>query len=374
MTLHAVARRVAVQEDAASILQAAVDGARELLGTDAAFAAVARHELNVFEIAVSRGLTTGAFRDIVIPPMAGLGGRVGALRRPMAVYDYLTDEGISRDFVDVVHQEGLRGMACVPVPTSLGIDALLYVATRSPGYLGDGALDTFAAVGMFAGAAIDQARVNERQREITVLRERQRLATALHSSVAQSLFAIGVEAKQRHEHDDPQRLADALDSIATLASRAGAELRSTLHRINDVPSAMTLALALDADARAFEQAEDVTIRVVTVGESRPLLASHEALICDTVHEGIRNAVKHARAQLVVVHLRYGEHEIGLTVQSDRASTAKPSAALGADGGLGLLRGRAEALRGGLEFVLGEEGEAILRLRLPYYCGDALSAA
>jgi hypothetical protein len=36
----------------------------------------------------------------------------------------------------------------------------------------------------------------------------------------------------------------------------------------------------------------------------------------------------------------------------------------------MLRGRAQALRGGLELVLGEEGEAIVRLRLPYYCASA----
>ena len=293
----------------------------------------------------------------------------------MAVHDYLTEDSITHDFVDVVvHQEGLRGVACVPVPTSLGIDALLYVATRSPGLLEDRALDTLAAVGTFAGAAIDQARVNERQREITVLRERQRLATALHSSVAQSLFAIGVEAKRTREDHDPESLASALESIRTLASRAGAELRTMLHRINDVPSAMTLAVALDAEARAFEQAGGISIRVVTVGESRPLLASHETLICDTVHEGICNAVKHGRAQLVVVHLRYGEDEVGLTVQSDRPVASKPLATTPKpSGGLALLRGRAEALRGALEFLLGEEGEAIVRLSLPYYCGGALSA-
>ena len=77
MTLHAVARRVAVQQDAASILHAAVDGAWELLGTDAAFAAVARPDLNVFQMSAARGIATRAFHDIAIPPMAGLAAAWG---------------------------------------------------------------------------------------------------------------------------------------------------------------------------------------------------------------------------------------------------------------------------------------------------------
>jgi signal transduction histidine kinase len=378
MTLHEVARQVAVRQDPASILRAAVDGAHELLGTDAAFAATAKRDPNVYVMGATRGTSTPAFQNIAIPLMAGLGGRVAALRRPMAVHDYLTDDSITREFVNiVVHEEGLRGIACVPVPTTLGVDSLLYVAVRSPGFLEDQALNTLAAIGTFAGVALDQARANERQRELNLLRERQRLATALHSSVAQTLFAIGVEAKRTREGGErnPVRVADALSSIETLASRAGAELRTTLHHINDVPSRLRLAVALDAEARAFEQLGDISIRVVTAGESRPLPDLHEALICATVHEAIQNTVKHGDAEIVVVHLHYGDHELCLTVQSDETTDrAGAVAEPRSQGGLALLRGRAEALRGRLEFVLGEEeGEAILRLRLPYYCGRDVEA-
>jgi DNA-binding NarL/FixJ family response regulator len=45
--------------------------------------------------------------------------------------------------------------------------------------------------------------------------------------------------------------------------------------------------------------------VVTDGDARPLAEVHETLICETVNEGVRNAVKHGGAKLVVVPLRYG---------------------------------------------------------------------
>jgi signal transduction histidine kinase len=369
LTLHAIIRRIAVQEDAPSILQAAVDGVHDVLGTDAAFAASARRDRNAYVMTTTRGTFTPAFGELVIPPMAGLGGRVASLRRPMAVHDYLTDASISRDFVDVVDEEGLRGVACVPVRTMLGITALLYVGIRTPGYLADRALDTLAEVATYAGVAIDQASGQARQRELSALRERQRLASSLHDSVAQTLFAIGVEAKRSRSGEDPVLLADALAEIATLASHAGQELRDTLHRINEIPSRMSLAVALDAEARAFELLGDLTVRVVTDGEARPLPDAHETLICDTVHEGVRNAVKHGGAQLVVVHVRYGEADVAVTVQSDRPVAHEPGEAPRPRGGLRLLGARAQALRGGLEFVLGEEDEAIVRLTLPHYRTD-----
>lgn len=352
-----------------------MDGACELLGTDVGFVETAKRDLGVYVMLHTRGTRTPAFKDITIPPMVGLGGRVAVLRRPIAVYDYYTEQSITRDFVDiVVHQEGLRGMACVPVRTTLGIEALLYVAMREPGLLGDRALDTLIEVAAFAGIAIDQASGQAQQRELSVLRERQRIASALHASVAQTLFAIGVEAKRAREDNDQDRLTEAMSEIVTLASKASEELRNTLHHINETPARMSLAVALDAEARAFEQLDDVAVRVVTVGQERPLADVHQTLICDTVHEGVRNAVKHGGAQLVVVHVRYGDDDVRLTVQSGHAVVQEPGAELRPRGGLLLLAVRARALRGDLELLLGEEGEAIVRLRLPYYrTGAKLSA-
>ncbi|MCW3012280.1 MAG: two-component sensor histidine kinase [Solirubrobacterales bacterium] len=370
MTLRTITRRIAVQEDAPSILQAAVDGAREVLGTAVAFAASAQDDRNAYVMSATSGTTSAALGNIVIPPMVGLGGRVARLQRPMAVHDYLTDESITRDFVDVVvGEEGLRGVACVPIHTALGVAGLLYVAIRRPGYLADRALDTLADIGTSAGVALDGALGQARQRDLSALRERQHLASALHDSVAQTLFAIGVEAKRSRDGDDPRALADALSEIAALASQAGNELRETLHRINEIPSRLSLAVALDAEARAFERLGELTVRVVTDGDPRPLPEVCKTLICDTMREGVRNAVKHGGAHIVVVHVRYGHADVGVTVQSDRSVARQEGRPPRPTGGLALLLARAQALRGELELVIGEEGEAIVRLTLPSYRTD-----
>lgn len=363
-------RRIAVQADVPSIVGAAVGGLRDLLGVDAAYGLIASGDLDSYRVAATDGIRTAAFSEIVITPMDGLGGRVAVSRRPMVIEDLLTDETISRDFAapEVFEAEGLRGLACVPVITAIGVHALLYVALRRPAWLADDALDTLSEVGTHVGVAIDQAVAQDRFRQLSMLRERQRLATTLHDSVAQSLFTIGVEARRARSGHGLHATA-ALAEIEALAAQAGRELRETLHRINAIPEPLSLPVALAAEGRAIERTAGVTVRVVCDGSTRPLSEDHETLIIDTAREGLRNAVKHGRAQLILIHLRSGERVARLTVQSDVRRRAAAEVTTHPRGGLAMLDARARALRGELCFELGEEGEAIVRLELPH-CGGA----
>jgi signal transduction histidine kinase len=368
VTLSHIAQTIAVEENPATILQAAVDGAYEALQTDVTFGAVASTDRSAYLISAMHGAFGRRFREIVIPPTIGLGGRVAIEQRPMAVHDYLTDPSITKHFVDiVVGEERLRGIACVPVSVSTGVEALLYAGLRSPGYLSGRALETLEHIANYAGIASEQALAQSRREELGLLRERQRIATALHDSVAQSLFTIGVEARRSHHAANPQQLIGALREIEELAGDARRELREALHRINAVPESLALEAVLEAEARLFQRAANCTIRVVRSGTSRSLPEAFETLICDAVREGMRNAVKHTNAKLIVVHVSYDLDEVRATVQADgRPSPASDDLgepeALGC--GLALLRERAAAVRGVLELELGEDGETVLRLRLP----------
>ena len=365
MGLSELIRRVAVQEDVPAILDTAVDGLRGLVGADVAFAATSMPEFDTYRVASSRGTVSAAFADIEIRPMAGLGGRVAVSHKAMAVFDFLSDEAVSKGHLsaDLLRDEALRSLTCVPAVTATGVHSLLYAGNRRPGYLSARAFADLTALGTIVGVAIDQCLAQDRLRRLSVLRERQRLATTLHDSVAQSLFTIGVEAK-RAPAADPNRVAASLREIEALAAQASRELRETLHRINAAPRSLPLESALDAEARSFEQHHGVTARVVCDGLIDSLPPDHETLIIDTAREGLRNAVKHADAKLILVHLRSGDRGSQLIVQSDGwRSAARPTVA-DFRGGLRMLRTRAEALRGVLDLEFGEEGEAIVRLEFP----------
>jgi signal transduction histidine kinase len=365
-----IARAVGSQHTPPDILTASAAVSRRLLGVDSAFVAVSA-EAGRYAMSITEGIHEPRFRDITVRAGAGLGGQVLLLGRPHRVAEYAHDPTISRDFVHVVSDvEGLSGMACVPVAGPDGVQALLYTATRVPGPIGDPVLQTMELVATHAVLALQQAAIRTQEIELAVLRERQRIATRLHDSVAQMLFAIGVAAHYAHGHRDPAVLAAALDEIDATAANARSELRTALHQFSQPAEGLAFEARLTGEVRLFARLSGCRVRVVRRGERRELPVGVEDLLVDAAVEGLRNAVKHAHATLAVVHLAYRSDAVTLVLQADvpevPAGAAEPGTGTGT--GLALLRRRAEELRGELTLTGEAGGAKVLRLELPAHGG------
>ena len=364
-----IARTVGWQQTAPQVLIASAEVARRLLGVDSAFVAVA-DEAGDYRMSVTDGIRDPLFREIVVRPRAGLGGQVLLRRGPLTVADYRDDPTISRDFVHVVCDvEGLRGMACVPVNGPDRIQALLYTGTRATGPPGDRTVRTLELVAAYAELAIHQVAVREQEIELATLRERQRLATQLHDSVAQLLFAIGVSAHYGQRQQDPAALAAALAEIEATAANARTELRSTLHRLNRPGEGLAFEARLAGEVRLFERTCGCRVRLTGRGDRRELPPPVEDLLVDTAMEGLRNAVKYARAEVAVLHLAYRPDGVALVLQSGQGSLAPPAdAPVGTGTGLAMLRLRAAQLRGALELTDDPGGGKVLSLDVPTRSG------
>jgi signal transduction histidine kinase len=357
-----IARAVGSPHTPPEILAASATVSRQVLGVDSAFVAVSTGTGD-YSMRITDGIRDPRFRDITVRVRAGLGGRVLLLGHPHRVAEYACDPTISRDFVHVVCEiEGLSGMACVPVGGPDGIQALLYAATRTSGPLGDRALATMELVATHAVLALQQAAIRTQEIELAVLRERQRLATRLHDSVAQMLFAIGVAAHYAQRQRDPVVLAAALDEIDVTAANARSELRTALHELTRPAEGLAFEARLAGEVQLFARSRGCRVRVIRRGERRELPGPVEDLLLDATIEGLRNAVKYARATVVVVHVSYGPAEVTLTLQSD-GSGQRPVPAVGTAAGLALLGRRAADLRGALTLT-DEPGGKVLRLELP----------
>lgn len=203
--------------------------------------------------------------------------------------------------------------------------------------------------------------------------ERQRLAIELHATVAQSLFAIGVEARIGLDDADADARGRALREIAELVGSARQELYATLTRLDRVPDGRPLRERLDETVDAFSRASGIAARLVVSGPVRALGSVPEELVHDTLDEALRNARKHTRpgadgAREVVAELAFGDDAVRLRVRNDgtpRAVCPDPDRPE-STGCLGLLGARATRLRGRLDLELppAERGGAVLRLDLP----------
>lgn len=373
MNGHASIRAIALQRTPTAVVRAAVDLARDTLGSDVAFAAV-RSRATEFPIASANGIRDPRWSGIVVRPHTGLGGEVLARGCPMIVADYATDAHISRDFVEIVARgEGLRAVACVPVLGPVGVEALLYAGAHGEGVLGDRAVAILDQLGAFVSVGLEQVRARELELELVRLRERERLAARLHDSVAQRLFAIGAVAQASRVQGDPAGLVDAIEEIEATAADTRRELRETLLELHREPENLAFEVQLDGELRLLESVLGCTVRVARHGTFSRIPGHVARLLVDTAVEGTRNAVKHAHAGLVEVAVvrTAGRTGGGLSVVVEALAVDAPpgpphrTPSPGTGTGIRTLRTRAERLGGSLRLMADPAGRAVLRLDLPY---------
>jgi signal transduction histidine kinase len=369
MNSRAPLETIVLQHTSSGVIQAAVDVARDALGSDVAFAAIGSGSTE-FPISSSRGIRDPRWRSIVVRPHTGLGGEVLARERPMIVADYATDAHISRDFVEIVARgEGLRAVACVPVLGPGGVEALLYVGAHLDGVLGDRAVTVLEQLGAFASVGLEQIRARDLELELARLRERERLAHELHDSVAQRLFTIGAVAQASRTQGDPAGLIDAIEEIETTAADALRELRDTLLKLHRDPENLAFDVQLDGELRSLESVTGCTVRVVRSGTFTRMPGHIARLLIDTAVEGTRNAVKHAHACLVEIEIVCADGGLSLLVAALVVDTTPEppdhTPATGTGTGIRTLRTRAKRCGGSLRLTTGSTDRAVLRLDLPY---------
>ena len=363
-----IARTLALQQTTSEILTASAQISRQVLGTDSTFMAVA-DGTGAYPMSITDGIRDSRFREITVRPATGLGGQVLLRRRPHRVADYLHDPTISRDFVYFVCDlEGLRGMACVPINGPDRIEALLYTGTRTAGPPPDRALRTLELVAAHAELSLHQEAVRKQETELAMLRDRQRIATQLHDSVAQMLFTIGAAAHYARRQGDAAALSAALEEIENTAAQARIELRASLHQLSQPAEGLAFEARLAGEARLFERATGCKVKITGRGGRRDIPQPIEDLLIDTALEGLRNAVKYEQARAAILHLAYQRDAVTLMLQAGtrilQRKYPESEHRTSAGSGLSMLRQRATQLRGTLEVAGDPAGRTVLRLELP----------
>src|SRR5664279_4137790 len=283
---------------------------------DIASAAV-RNAGGQFPMTVHQGIRSDDYRRLTIRSGAGLGGLVVKTGEPVRLPDYHHSALITPDYLEAVGVEGLHGIVCVPVLGPDGPAALLYAAVRTTGSPGDLAVTRLEGLAAEAGTALHHLAARASQAELAALRQRQAIAARLHDSIAQTLFSVGVLA----------------------------------HR-----------------SRGETDASGVPVWWSHRGLPRGLAPEVSELVIDGLREGLRNAVKHAKAEQVMATLRWGSSEVMLVLQMQwgeeadrrgiqRAGDERHPWSPGS--GLGMLADRAAGLGGALELTVNPDPDGLV---------------
>lgn len=224
---------------------------------------------------------------------------------------------------------------------------------------------SFIAVGIFINALVVRLRLQQQSlreananlthyaatlEQLTLSRERNRLARELHDTVAHTLTALSVtlETAKAYFDVDINRTRDLVDKSIEATRKGVDETRRALKalRASDLEDlGLRLAIKKMAESAASRFSLDLNL---TLDPMPSLSPDIEQTIYRIAQEAIENATKHAKAKKIKVELLNQDNHIRLMVEDDGVGfDAKSKQTTGHFGLIG-MKERAELAGGSLE--------------------------
>ena len=365
--LMRIASSIAAQLDLGPLLQEIVDAATELVGAEFGGILVLDEEDSArYEVLRVHGWPTPC--GLAQPQGRGILGLLHKEGRPLRL-------------AQVDHHPASVGVpeAHPPIGPFLGVPLRfrdhvlggLFLGQRlgRPPFTED---DEVRLTGLadLAAVAIEHARLYAKVEEMACLRERERLATDLHDTVAQLFYSIGLETKRGLEAltTDRSQLPQ-LKAIHRMAARGSVEVRSAIFTLAGSDNREPLPYVLQTLVQEFEEATGIETCLVLP----PLLALPDVEVSSVVERVVREALanvrKHAQATMVLVSLSSNGGTLMAAVQDNGVGipASQLEDVMAGDGyhiGVFTLRTMVERAGGQLTLLNGEEGGLVLKAQLP----------
>jgi signal transduction histidine kinase len=347
------------------VLQRLVDAARDLAG--ARYAAVGVPD---GEGAFERFITSGMTDELVakmgpLPRTHGLLGAMLESPEPYRTLDIRTDPRF-RGWWPRAHPT-MRSFLGVPIVARGGIIGAFYLTDKvGADAFDDRDQELIEMLAAHAAIAIENARLWERSRELSVVEERNRVARELHDSVTQNLFGVvlAAEAAATLLDRDPAEARQQLGRVQELARAGMEELRSLIFELR--PAALAdegLAATLRKHLAVLRRVHHQDIALKVAGAPRPG-GANDGDVFRIAQEAVHNAVRHADADHIRVGLQARNGHLVLTVDDDGVGFDPGEAAMRARRlGLTSMEERAKALGGVLTIASRPGAGTKVRLEL-----------
>jgi signal transduction histidine kinase len=340
--LHQVGLAIAALADLDAILQVIVDSARGLLGADVAVLVRSAPD-GLVRLAAASGPSDLVIRD---PD------------RPDDVRCFIAERALVSELAAPLR----RGDATV---------GTLAIGAGAERAYGIEAIETLAALASQASIAIENARLQDRLREVAVRGERERIARELHDGLAQVLGYVNTKSQAVEELLSTGRPDDARAHLAELAAAARSvyvDVREAILGLSSpVLEGSGLVPTLERYADRFAEASKlaVVVRATDRGARAELSPAAEAQAFRIVQEALTNIRKHAAAHRVELSVDARDGCAILEVRDDGRGMGEAGSG---DGwpryGIVSMRQRAGEVGGTVVWERAEGGGTCVRLSIP----------
>jgi signal transduction histidine kinase len=214
------------------------------------------------------------------------------------------------------------------------------------------------ALAVAAGIAIENTRLHERVRVLSVLDDRDRIARDLHDRVIQRVFAVGMALQGAARLPERAQIVERVNKAVDDLDMTVTEIRTAIFELgnNAIPGGLRHSVLDLAEEMASSLGTRPEVIFRGAIDSAISLRVADNLLA-VLREALTNAGKHAKATSFEVAISVAE-DVSLEVRDNGAGIELPQA-YGAGLGLVNLRSRAEKLGGSFEISTGDEGTRLL---------------
>lgn len=293
---------------------------------------------------------------------SGTVGRVVATGRP----EWLTDLGCDDSVVRVAECLELGLHTTLAFPIVVGHEVVAVLEFFSPEVVApdDALLDVLTHLGTQLGRIVERRRM-QAQLIDAVWEQQRELGQELHDSLGQELTGLAMMSTSLE-----RKLGDRPAPVQELASELTHYIREAQSRVRTLSKGL---FPVDVDAEGLRAALGEFVAAIGRrheivclfdGDSNVRVYDNEVAthLFRITQEAVHNAVKHARAQHIVVRLRPDPRGLALHVYDDGQGLAASNGSPGM--GLRIMRYRAAAIGATLTIAPHETGGTLMSCILP----------
>ncbi|HSG41663.1 MAG TPA: GAF domain-containing sensor histidine kinase [Anaerolineales bacterium] len=273
-------------------------------------------------------------------------GIVAQTRTPLLSTDIENDLRFIRS---AVVDAGFQQIACIPMLSGEQLMGVMSVAKMGKEPIDERNVQMLAAVGNWAGLAIENARLHLNARRFAVLEERDRIGMDLHDGIIQSIYGVGLslEGALHSINEDTKEAKDKIQRSIDGLNQAIRDLRSYILDLrprqmgDDGLISGIKRLITEYRANTFSDAQltepDFDFDSLTQTQSMALFH-----ICQ---EALANTAKHAKAKNVQISLWTTDDRILMEINDDGNGFNIDSMSSNIGHGLANIKTRAHSLGG-----------------------------
>ncbi|MCC6500940.1 MAG: GAF domain-containing protein [Anaerolineales bacterium] len=276
-------------------------------------------------------------------------GKVAETRKPLLSAELANDAQFLRE---AVVKAGFRQMACIPMLSGDMLMGVMSVATVRDDPFDDRNVEMMAAVGNWAGLAIENSRLHTNARRLAILEERDRIGMDLHDGIIQSIYGVGLSLESAFHtmDDDPQEAKERVQHAINGLNQTIRDLRSYILDLRPRQlgneGLMSGIKRLIAEFRANTFAEvkltEPDFDLSNLSQTRVLTLFH---ICQ---EALANAAKHAKAKKVQIAIWVTDERVLMEITDDGKGFPMDSLNANLGHGLANMQTRARSAGGDVE--------------------------